>query len=137
MKCQLYFFPFGKKIEFTFTSGPTGFLGFQSLILMPGFLPYQGFAAAICSTQKVVSPYPSPPQKGSPTPPDAANSTVPVIFLLFTLPLIYLCMCLLPDFLTGEKLHEIKGHRIYLLLAPQCLQLFLALCLHYKYLLNA
>lgn len=72
-----------------------------------------------------------------PTPPEAASSTVPVIFLLFILPLIYLCMCLLPDFFTGEKRHEIKGHLIYLLLAPQCLQLFLALCLHYKYLLNA
>ena len=38
-----------EKIEFKFTSGQNGFLGFQNLTLKPGFLLYQGFAAAVYS----------------------------------------------------------------------------------------
>lgn len=62
-------FILGKKKEFKFTSGWNSFLGFQNLILKSDIFLYWGFAAVVNSTWKVVSPSPSPPEKGSPTQP--------------------------------------------------------------------
>ena len=114
--------------EFKFASGHNVFLGFQSLIsewafpctgaqLLSFALPEGSFSSSLTSLERVFACHT----------PAAANSTPPSRLLTFPITLIYLCMCLLPDFSTRIKLYEVKECVIYLLLGLQGLHQFLAL----------
>lgn len=77
MKYHFFSFLLGK-IECKLTSGHSGFLGFQSLILTPSFFLYQGSAAIAPPRRQCLPPLTHLLREAFPcTSPGAANSTTP------------------------------------------------------------